>query len=387
MKQLLCAFLAVLLLTGCAGKVTPTLPSLWQPSQSFVPTDPTEPPTDPVTTPPTEPDPLEILLDQMTLEELVGQLFLARCPEETALEDIEAYHLGGYVLFARDFQGETPDSVTKTLNSYQQASKIPMLIAVDEEGGRVTRVSSYKTFRSQPFPAPRELYVQGGAESVLEAEREKAAMLTALGINVNLAPVCDLSTNPGDFIYSRSLGLDPEATGQMVSQMVATMDSYSLGSVLKHFPGYGGNADTHTGIAVDHRTLEALEKADLVPFQTAIDSGCRAIMVSHNIVTALDADLPASLSPAVHRYLREEMGFSGVVITDDLVMDAISDVYGVGEAAVMAVNAGNDLLCSTEYAVQYAAVLEAVKNGKISTETLHDAVLRILTWKQSLGLL
>lgn len=382
MKRLFCLFLAILLLTGCAGKVTPTLPSLSQPSQSFAPSAPTDPPASP-----TQPDPLEVLLAQMTLEELVGQLFLARCPEDTALEDIEAYHLGGYVLFARDFQGETPDSVTETIGSYQQASNIPMLIAVDEEGGMVTRVSSCQAFRSQPFPAPRMLYAQGGLEAVLEVDREKAALLTALGINVNLAPVCDLSTDPEDFIYSRSLGLDPETTGQVVSQMVTTMDSYGLGSVLKHFPGYGGNADTHTGIAVDHRTLETLEKADLVPFQAAIDNGCDAIMVSHNIVTALDASLPASLSPAVHRYLREEMGFSGVIVTDDLVMDAISDVYGVGEAAVMAVNAGNDLLCSTEFAAQYAAVLEAVKTGEISMDTLQDAVLRILTWKQALGLL
>lgn len=372
MKQLFCILLAGLLLMGCVEKETPALPSLTQLPQN-------------ATTIPT--DPMEILLSQMSLEELVGQLFLARCPEGTELADIAAYHLGGFVLFARDFYDETPDSVTEKIESYQQASKLPMLIAVDEEGGKVTRVSSYKAFRSQPFPAPRTLYAQAGIEGLLFAEREKAALLTSLGINVNLAPVCDLSNDPDDFIYPRSLGLDPEATGQVVSQMVATMDSYSLGSVLKHFPGYGGNADTHIGIAVDRRPLEALESADLVPFQIAIDKGCQAIMVSHNIVTAMDAELPASLSPAVHRYLREEMGFSGVVITDDLVMDAISDVYGVGEAAVMAVNAGNDLLCSTEYAAQYAAVLDAVKSGKITMERLQNAVRRILGWKHSLGLL
>lgn len=386
MKQFFCVLLAGLLLMGCAEKEAPALPSLPQPPQDAV-TIPTDPSSDSATTPSIQPDPTEALLSQMSLEELVGQLFLARCPEGTALDDIEAYHLAGFVLFARDFQKETPNSVTETIRSYQSSSKIPMLIAVDEEGGKVTRVSSYKAFRNQPFPAPRKLYAQSGIEGLLFAEREKAALLTSLGINVNLAPVCDLSNDPNDFIYARSLGLDPETTGQVVSQMVATMDSYGLGSVLKHFPGYGGNADTHTGIAVDRRSLETLERADLVPFRLAIDSGCGAIMVSHNIVTAMDAELPASLSPAVHRYLREEMGFSGVVITDDLVMDAISDVYGVGEAAVMAVNAGNDLLCSTEYAAQYAAVLEAAKNGTISIETLQNAVRRILNWKHSLGLL
>lgn len=387
MKKVFCTLLAVLLLTGCTYDPMPTHPSVSHPPQSSTPTDPSEPPTDPVTAPPPQPDPLDVLMDNMTQEELVGQLFLARCPEGTELADIAAYHLGGFVLFARDFENETPDSVAEKIDSYQKASKIPMFIAVDEEGGKVTRVSSFKAFRSRPFPAPRELYAQQGIAELLETEREKAALLTSLGINVNLAPVCDLSNDPKDFIYPRSLGLDPQATGQVVSQMAAAMYDYRLGSVLKHFPGYGGNADTHIGVAVDRRPLETLQNADLIPFQIAIDKGCQAIMVSHNIVTALDESLPASLSPAVLRYLREEMGFSGVIITDDLVMDAISDVYGVGEAAVMAVNAGNDLLCSTEYAAQYAAVLDAVKNGTISMDTLKNAVRRILGWKQSLGLL
>jgi beta-N-acetylhexosaminidase len=165
------------------------------------------------------------------------------------------------------------------------------------------------------------------------------------------------------------------------------MDSNKIGSCLKHFPGYGNNADTHTGIAVDSRSLAELESKDLIPFAAGIRAGADAILVSHTIVEALDPDLPASLSPAVHNYLRNTMGFEGVILTDDLVMQAITDVYGAGEAAVLAVLAGNDLLCSSEYTVQYEAVLAAVLEGRIDIDTLNNAVRRVLQWKIDLGLL
>jgi len=157
--------------------------------------------------------------------------------------------------------------------------------------------------------------------------------------------------------------------------------------VLKHFPGYGNNPDTHTQMVRDDRPLEELEKSDLVPFAEGIRTGTDAILISHNIIDALDAQLPASLSPAVHDYLRHTMEFDGVIVTDDLVMQAITDAYGPEEAAVLAVLAGNDLLCSTEYPIQYPAVLEAVRSGRISSEQLDSSVMRILRWKQDLGLI
>lgn len=333
------------------------------------------------------PDPLETLLAGMALEEKVGQLFLARCPDVNAAADISTYHLGGYVLFARDLEGQTPDTLRQTLSEYQDAAAIPLLIAVDEEGGIVCRVSSSPAFRNTKFPSSRSLYDQGGLELALSMEAEKAALLSSLDINVNLAPVCDITTDPGSFMYSRSLGQSPEITGQFVERTVATMAAYGVGSVLKHFPGYGNNSDTHTGIAVDSRSLESLEAADLVPFRSGIAAGCGAIMISHTIVEAYDEILPASLSPAVHAYLRDSMGFDGIIMTDDLVMQAITDIYGAGEAAVLAVLAGNDILCCTEYQVQYSAVLEAVQNGRIPVELLDSAVMRILRWKQELGLI
>lgn len=381
MHRLCLLLILSVILCGCSAS---------QPPAETLPISPETAPSAPAeTTPPTTlpPDPVEELLAGMTVEEKVGQLFLARCPDGGAVEDIETYHLGGYILFGRDFEGETPESLTQTLADYQAAAKIPMLIAVDEEGGTVCRVSRYDAFRHSPFPSPRELYDMGGLELALAVEGEKALLLNSLGINVNMAPVCDVTTEPSSFMYRRSLGQSPEITGEFAAGAAETMAKHKVGSVLKHFPGYGNNTDTHTGIAVDHRSLEELEARDLVPFAAGIDAGCGAILVSHTIVNALDPGLPASLSPAAHEYLRIVMGFDGVIVTDDLVMQAITDAYGAGEAAVLAVLAGNDLLISTDYLTQYQAVCAAVLDGRIDIDTLNNAVRNVLQWKIDLGLI
>ena len=187
-------------------------------------------------------------------------------------------------------------------------------------------------------------------------------------------------------MYARSLGEDPQTTAEFVTGALERMAENGVGGVMKHFPGYGDNADTHTGSAVDDRSLEVLENRDLIPFQAGIDSGLGAILVSHNIVTALDGERPASLSPAVMAYLRQSMGFSGVILTDDLSMGALED-YTPEEAAVLALQAGATMLCSTDFDTQIPAVLEAVRNGRLSEQAVEDAVYKILTWKQSLGLL
>lgn len=394
----------LLLLTGCA----PGMHEDTQPSSSAETTEPTSLQTEPTTTQPPTTQPAETetptteapttaptvqltvpetILRSMTTEEKVGQLFLARCPDINAAQDAKNYHLGGYVLFGRDFDEKSRDEVTAAIDSYQKASSIPMLIAVDEEGGIVCRVSCEPQFRDSRFPSPRKLYSQGGLELIFDTEAEKIQLLSSLGINVNLAPVCDVTTDPDAFMYSRSLGESPEETGKFIAGMVDLMEQSRFGSVLKHFPGYGNNTDTHVGIAIDDRSLEDLEAVDLVPFAAGIEAGAGAIMVSHTFVNCLDTELPASLSPKVIGYLRNELAFGGVVVTDDLVMQAITDLYGAGESAVLAVLAGNDLLCSSEYQVQYQAVLEGVQTGRISQEILDAAVLRVLNWKYELGLL
>ena len=329
------------------------------------------------------------LLSSMTLEEKVGQLFFVRCPAEDAVEDISTYHLGGYILFGRDTKDKTANELIQTIQSYQDASVISLLIGVDEEGGTVVRVSSNPHLRSEKFASPQRLWALGGMERILEDTREKDVLLDALGFNVNLAPVADVSTDTGDFIYSRSFGQDAVATADYVAAVTAQMAADGMGSVLKHFPGYGSNRDTHTGIAVDDRPYEDFVNENFLPFLEGIAAGgdTAAVLVSHNIVECMDPDLPASLSPAVHNILREELAFDGVVMTDDLAMEAVSAYAGDGAVAVMALEAGNDLVLTTDYRTQIPKVMEAVENGALDEAVIDTACRRVLRWKQALGLL
>jgi len=347
------------------------------------------PPVEVIPIPEPEPDPIGDLIDSMTLEEKVGQLFFVRVPAEQAVEDVSDYHLGGYILFGRDTKDKTANDLIQTIQSYQDAAKIPLLIGVDEEGGTVVRVSSNPHLRDSKFKSPQKLYAAGGAEAIRQDTREKTLLLKALGFNVNLAPVADVSTNSGDFIYDRTLGEDAVATAYYVATVVDTMVEEGMGSVLKHFPGYGNNVDTHTGIALDERPYEQFAGEDFLPFEAAIAEGesTSAVLVSHNIVTCMDPDLPASLSPAIHDTLRQELGFDGVVMTDDLAMDAVATYAEDGAVAVMAIEAGNDLVLTTDYRAQIPKVLEAVASGRLSEEIIDTACRRILEWKSALGLL
>lgn len=373
----------LLLLWGCSpAPADPTQTATTAPQTIPAETAPPE-----TSTPETRPDPLVSLLDAMTLEQKVGQMFLARCPEEAAPELAAQYHLGGYILFGRDFDGRTREQVTGAIAACQDAASIPMFIAVDEEGGTVNRVSRNPQLRPEPFDSPQDLYRQGGLARIVEDTREKCSLLSGLGINLNLAPVCDLSQDPADFIYDRSFGQDAARTSAYVREVVTAMDRSGMGCALKHFPGYGNNSDTHTGVAYDHRPYEAFLSEDFMPFRAGIESGAGMVLVSHNVVVCMDDRLPASLSPEVHRVLREELGFDGVILTDDLVMDGAGEFGSAEEIAVLAVQAGNDLLCSSEFELQIPAVLDAVRSGEIPMERIDQSVARILRLKLRLGLI
>lgn len=335
-------------------------------------------------------DPLWQMIDAMSLEEKVGQLFMARCPTNgTALQAIKEYHLGGYMLFAENVAKEDRDSLTTLLSSYQTTSKLPLLISVDEEGGSVNRLSLYQAFRGVPFHSPQKLYEEGGMELILLDNEEKADLLLSLGINVNLAPVADVSTDPEDFIYPRTFGKNAEETAEYIAQIVANSKERGIGTTLKHFPGYGNNADTHTGMAFDERSMEDFTSSDFLPFIKGIEAGADAVLVNHNIVACMDEENPASLSKNVHTILRNQLGFDGVIMSDDLDMDAILEFsFGKGvDSAILALQAGNDLLLTRQYKTQIPNVIEAIKQGELDEASIDRSVYRILTWKQELGLL
>lgn len=403
-KLLFAAALLALLLTACGGEMVPPPQEEPDPPQSAAPETPSEPekpeePKEPEDPEAAEKAALQALLEDMTLEERVGQLFFVRVPAENAVEDIMTYHLGGYLLFGRDTQDKTANELIQTIRSYQDAAdRIPLLIGVDEEGGSVVRVSSNPHLRSKKFSSPGKLWKEG-LDALLRETREKSILLKSLGFNVNLAPVADVSTNSGDFIYDRTTGMDAGETADYTARVTEAQSFYGLGSVLKHFPGYGNNKDTHTGVAVDERSMETFLQQDFLPFQAGIaveetvwPSGelrrlRPAVLVSHNIVSCMDPELPASLSPEVHRILREDLDFDGVVMTDDLAMDAVRAYAADGNVAVMSLQAGNDLVVTTDYRTQIPRVIQAVKDGALEEEAVDAACLRVLRWKLELGLL
>ena len=333
-------------------------------------------------------DQAQVILDKMSLEEKIGQMFLIRySDDQTVLSDIAQYNPGGILLFAKDFENHTKESIKAQLDTCQQASGTPLIIGVDEEGGVVTRISRFTNFRSERFKSPQDLYAEGGFERIASDTDEKCALLKSIGINVNLAPVADVSEDPSSFIYDRTIGQNAEITSEYVRTVVGRMKANGMGSALKHFPGYGDNGDTHTDIITDTRPLGAFVSGDLLPFQAGIDEGTDIVLVSHNIVSCMDPDYPASISPTVHALLRNTIGFDGVIMTDDLVMSAITEYTDGKSAAVQAVIAGNDLLCCSDYAVQVPAVIEAVKSGVISEERINESAKRIIQMKLDLGII
>ena len=328
------------------------------------------------------------VMEKMSLEEKVGQLFLVRYDVWSAKDQIKNYYPGGYVLFAKDFEDHTKTSIKNELDSNQKLSKIPLTFAVDEEGGYVTRVSRFSQFRSEKFQSNQYYYNLGGYEKLKEIEEEKANLLLSLGLNMNLAPVADVSTDVNDFIHIRTFGKDAKETSTFISNMVTYAKNSGISSCLKHFPGYGNNVDTHTGSAYDKRSYETFTNSDYLPFISGIKAGVPSIMVSHNVMESVDSTYPASLSKKVITgELREKLNFSGIVITDDLAMAAVKSYVTDGSAAVLAINAGNDMIITSDFETMFNEVLKAVNDGIIEKETINNAVRRIIAWKHAYGLM
>ncbi len=325
----------------------------------------------------------------MTLDEKIGQMLMSGLPAEDEIEIARENHLGGYLMFGNDFAYQSKDQVISKISSLAISQKVPLCIAVDEEGGDVSRIGSKKELSPHEFLSPRELYKNGGMAYIQTDADEKATLLHELGIDVNLAPVCDISTNKKDFMYKRSLGEDAKTTAEFVRIVTELSQKRGVSVTLKHFPGYGSNSDTHYGSSVDTRTLEELKKNDLVPFEAGIKAGAHFVMVSHNIVNCIDEDKPASLSEKVHELLRKDMGFTGLIITDDLSMGAISKYAGGETPAVAAVMAGNDIMIITSGMIEdsLSSIRAAVQSGKISEDTINRSALRILAWKYAKGMM
>ncbi len=321
----------------------------------------------------------EEIMSNLTIEEKLAQMFIV--PYSSFKEEDNYMTVGGFILSSSDIKNISKEQLIAKLSERQDKAKIKYIMTVDEEGGTVTRLSYNSNLINEKILSPRTYYNEGGIDKILEVEEMKDKILLELGFNLNLAPVADIATNPNDFMYDRSIGLNPADTGNYVVAVTKKAQELNFSTCLKHFPGYGANGDSHRKQTVDERKLEELENNDLIPFKMGIEVGTPGILVSHNLIVNIDSEYPASLSKKVIDILKNELNYSGLVISDDLTMDAVSDYNTNNELSPLAINAGNDLLITAKYKTHYNSALEAVRNGKIDEKRIDEAVRKIIAWK------
>ncbi len=323
------------------------------------------------------------VIEKLTLEEKVKQMLVVHFDETTG-EAANAGEYGGYLFFADFFKDRQPADVKRLLKQISEKSNTPypLLLAVDEEGGTVNRISGFTQYRSQKFKAPQKIVNDEGIPGLIQDTKEKAQFLKELGINLNLAPVADVSTNPNSFIYSRTLGVSIDETSLAIAAMIKTMKEANILSCLKHFPGYNDNVDTHEAVAVDGSSITELTKR-LKPFQAGIRAGASTLMVSHIVIKAFDEKLPASLSAKAHEFIRRELGFQGVIITDDLQMKGLTKI--TDDPFAMAVTSGNDLLITDDPTTALESIVQAVKDKTIDESQIDAALVRLFKLKATLN--
>ena len=329
----------------------------------------------------------EAVIDQWVEHMTIGQK-LAQCMILTNEKDMTGYNFrtrqpGGVIFFAVDFDGKTIREVRERVDSMQATADVPLLIGVDEEGGDISRICGLREEDVPQFESARVIYQQG-IEAVRTESKRKADILQQLGININFDPVADVVNDPAAYMYERSASGKAEEVAEYVKTVVTEMDAVNMGVCLKHFPGYGNNVNTHTTFATDPKSLKAYRQNDFLPYQTGIAAGADMVMVSHITMQAVDEENPASLSQKVHALLRDEFQYDGVIIADDLNMQAILKKYSLEEATGRAFAAGNDMIFSADFEASMKGAYQALHDGTISEQQIDESVRRILRYKYTL---
>lgn len=339
---------------------------------------------------------VEELLAELTVEQKVCQLFCVR-PEaltgvgqavqagDATREALASRPVGGIVYFGQNIL-DADQFCTMLADTAAMEVPVPLFFAVDEEGGPlVARIANSGAFDVPSFPAMAEIGVSGDVTAAFEVGDTIGGYLAEIGLNLNFAPVADVLTNPDSVIGTRSFSSDPEVVAAMVEQVVVGLQGRGVSAAAKHFPGHGdAGADSHTGAAVSERTLDELRTCEFVPFAVAIEAGVDFVMVGHiTTPNAAADDLPASLSPtAINGWLRDELGFDGVVVSDAMNMGAVTQLYDSGEAAVRFVQAGGDLVLDPDnFEDAYQGLLSAIEAGDVPVSRIEESVRRILRVK------
>ena len=355
-------------------------------------------------------DGIEQILQQMTLREKIGQLFIIR-PDELDLsktteqigdsdnegvtelssdmaEELKKYPVGGIAMFGKNIS--TPKQITEFIDELQNASNIPLFIAVDEEGGRVARLANNSNFNVTKYKSASSVGESGDMEAAKDMGVKIGTYLHQYGFNMDFAPVADVNSNPKNTVIgNRAFSSDADVVTRMSKAMAEGLKSQKVIPTFKHFPGHGDTAeDSHKGIAVSYKEKEEMEACEWLPYKNLSNDDC--VMVGHIATPKITGNMiPASMSyGTINGVLRKQLSFKGVVITDSLEMGAITNDYTSAEAAIDAIEAGCDiLLCPSNLEEAFEAMIEAIKNGTISEERINESVYRILSLKQTYAIL
>jgi beta-N-acetylhexosaminidase len=338
-------------------------------------------------------DIIAALLKGMTLDAKIGQMFIIGFDGtvmDNELEDmLKTRAPGGVILFRRN--SESTEQLLELINSIKKVNsgKIPLFISVDEEGGRVSRMPDSLS----DIPSAAAIGENGDISVTYEVGTLIAEEISSFGINMDFAPVLDIFSNPDNTVIGdRSFGNTAQAVTEHGIEMMKGIRDKGVIPVVKHFPGHGDTvADSHKELPVVEYDMSRLAGFELVPFKKAIDEDADAVMVAHLLMKGIDPEKPATMSKAViSDLLRDQMGFKGVVVTDDMTMSAITENYDIGEAAVSSVVAGSDiiLVCHDYDKEKMAieAVRSAVESGYIKEARIDESVERILRLKAKYGL-
>ena len=354
----------------------------------------------PVDTTETTEDAVSELVDktmaEMSLHDKVCQMMFVTPEGLTGTDDVmvacdatkqalQAYPVGGIIYFANNF--DNVDQTRDMISNTQSYSKIGLFIATDEEGGRVNRIMDTL---GTTYIGPMYDYKDDGPDAAFENAKTIASDMSALGLNLDFAPVADVWSNPDNTVIGdRAYSDDYAQAAELVGSAVKGFQDGGVICTLKHFPGHGDTAeDSHYSSAYVNRTKAQIMADEMQPFRTGIDAGAELVMVGHLIVPDID-ELPSTLSYKIAtEMLRGDMEFDGVAITDSMEMESIADNYGVADSAVMAVQAGMDMLLQpADLAAAVNAIVTAVQNGDITEPRIDESVRRILTLKAERGLL
>lgn len=343
----------------------------------------------------------DAIVDKMSLDEKIYQMIFTTPESLTGVQNVtlagditknalSSYPVGGIIYFAPNIQSR--EQVIAMIQQSQEYSKIPLFIGVDEEGGRVARISGNTNMGFDKIPPMAKIGETGGSEKAYEVGQQLAQIVGTLGFNVDFAPVADIITNPNNTeIGDRSFGKSPEVAAAMVKEIVLGLQDNHVCAVLKHFPGHGSTqANSHNGYSESQRTLEDMRKSEFIPFEAGIEAGADFVLMSHmSAVNADESGKPASLSKIIITdVLKNELNFKGIVITDSLNMGAVTNRYSSGEAAVMAIEAGADvLLMPRSLNDAILGIKEAIQNGRISEKRIDESVSKIINLKIKRGII